>query len=106
MRIPTRKSMQMRNIPMKTKKLPQRKCVGCNEMKDKRELVRIVKTPEDAILLDVTGRANGRGAYLCRSMECLRLALRNKGIERSLKCQLTDEIKHELEQEMGKSVTG
>ena len=91
---------------MKTKKIPLRRCVDCGEMKAKGELIRVVKTPEDAILLDATGRANGRGAYLCRTMECLEKAVRNKGLERSLKCRISEEIKAELEQEMKNSAAG
>lgn len=90
---------------MKTKKVPLRRCVGCGEMKAKGELLRVVKTPEDAVLLDESGRANGRGAYLCRSMECLKKAISGKGIERSLKCRISEEMKEELEQEMKKSVS-
>lgn len=90
---------------MKTKKIPLRRCVGCGEMKAKGELVRIVKTPEDQILLDITGRANGRGAYICRTVECFDKAIHSKGIERSLKCRISEEVKAELEQEMKKSVS-
>ena len=89
---------------MKSKKVPLRRCVGCGEMKAKGELIRVVKTPEDTIHMDFTGRANGRGAYLCRSMECYQKAVKNKGIERSLKCRLSQEIMTELEQEMRKGV--
>ena len=66
------------------RKVPMRKCVGCGEMKNKKELIRVLKTPEEEILLDATGRKNGRGAYLCRDQECLLRAARNKGLERSL----------------------
>ena len=70
---------------MKKMKVPMRKCTGCQEMKNKKEMIRVLKTPEDEIVLDATGRKNGRGAYLCFSRECLDKAIKNKGLERSLK---------------------
>ena len=66
------------------KKIPMRKCVGCGEMKNKKEMLRVLKTPENVVVLDDTGRKNGRGAYLCFQKECLEKAEKNKGIERSL----------------------
>jgi len=83
------------------KKIPTRKCVGCGEMKEKKELVRVIKTPEDEILFDVTGKANGRGAYICNNAECLRKALKNRGLERSLKSQIPEEVRSRLEKELG-----
>ncbi|RKM55524.1 YlxR family protein [Butyrivibrio sp. X503] len=83
------------------KKIPTRKCVGCGEMKDKRELVRVIKTPEDEICLDTTGRANGRGAYICNNAECLKKALKNKGLERSLKAQIPEDVLDKLSKEFG-----
>ena len=77
-----------------------RKCVGCNEMKNKKELIRILKTPEGEILMDATGRKNGRGAYVCRSPECLLAAVRNKGLERSLGVKIPEEIYENLKKEM------
>ncbi len=72
---------------MNAKKIPMRKCIGCNEMFPKKELIRILNTPDDEIVLDVTGRKNGRGAYLCRNKECLERAFKTKGINRSFgKC--------------------
>ena len=67
------------------KKIPMRKCVGCGEMKNKKEMIRVVKTPEETFVLDATGKKNGRGAYLCFSGECLDKAVKNKGLERSFK---------------------
>ena len=67
------------------KKIPQRQCIGCGEMKGKKEMIRVIKTAEGEILLDATGRKNGRGAYLCPSEECLKKAIKNKGLERSFK---------------------
>ncbi|RKM62863.1 YlxR family protein [Butyrivibrio sp. XB500-5] len=83
------------------KKIPTRKCVGCGEMKDKRELVRVIKTPEDEILLDTTGRANGRGAYICNNIDCFKKALKNKGLERSLKAQIPEDVLDKLSKEFG-----
>ncbi len=81
------------------KKIPMRQCVGCGEMKNKKDMMRVLKTADDAVILDQTGRKNGRGAYLCRSGECLRRACRNKGLERSLKIRIPQEIYESLEKE-------
>jgi len=83
-----------------SKKIPLRQCVGCGEMKPKKELTRIIKTAEDEILLDVTGKKNGRGAYLCKKLECLNQASKNKGLERSLKISVPKEILDTLIREM------
>lgn len=85
---------------MANKKIPMRKCVGCQEMKEKKELIRVVKTAEGEIVLDDTGRKNGRGAYLCRSASCLAKARKTKAIERSLGVSVSDEVYEELEKEM------
>ncbi len=69
------------------KKIPMRKCVGCQEMKSKKEMMRVLKTSEDTFELDATGKKNGRGAYLCFSKECFEKAVKNKGLERSFKRQ-------------------
>ncbi|HHV44408.1 MAG TPA: YlxR family protein [Firmicutes bacterium] len=66
------------------KRVPQRTCIGCKTVKDKRELVRIVRTPEGEVLMDLTGKRSGRGAYICPSEECLELVISKKGIERAL----------------------
>lgn len=87
---------------MVTKKIPMRQCVGCAQMKSKKELLRVIKTPEDEIILDATGRKNGRGAYICASMECLKAAQTRKGLERSLKVAIPAEVYESLEQEMSK----
>lgn len=81
------------------KKIPLRQCVGCGEMVDKREMMRVVKTPEDDITLDFKGKMNGRGAYICKKAECLERALKNNGLERSLKVSIPDEIKMKLKEE-------
>ncbi len=82
------------------KKIPQRQCVGCREMRDKNQCLRIVKSAENKLELDVSGKKNGRGAYICRSKACLELALKNKGLERSFHIAIPDEIKSELLKEM------
>ena len=85
---------------MVNKKVPMRQCVGCGEMKSKKELLRVIKTPEDEIISDVTGRKNGRGAYICASMECLKNAQKKRGLERSLKVSIPEDVYESLEQEM------
>ena len=85
---------------MQNKKVPLRKCTGCGEMKPKKELVRVVKTPEGEISLDPTGKMNGRGAYLCKDPQCLRKAQTSKRIEKALSCTVPDEIYNKLEQEL------
>ena len=85
---------------MTNKKVPMRQCVGCAQMKSKKELIRVIKTPEEEILLDATGRKNGRGAYICASLECLTKAQKTKGLERSLKTAIPAEIFQNLEEEM------
>lgn len=85
---------------MANKKIPLRKCVGCNEMKEKKEMIRVIKTPEEEIVLDATGRKNGRGAYICKNPQCLRLARKSKGLERSLKMAVPAEVYERLEKEM------
>ena len=85
---------------MANKKIPLRKCVGCNEMKEKKEMIRVIKTPENEIVLDATGRKNGRGAYICSNMECLKKARKSKGLERSLKVAIPTEVYDNLEKEM------
>ena len=82
------------------KKIPPRKCTGCGEMKTKKELIRVLKTPEDTIVLDKTGKKNGRGAYLCNDIECFRKARKSKGLERSLQCEIPTEVYDELEKEL------
>ena len=82
------------------KKIPMRKCVGCQEMKSKKEMMRVLKTSEDTFELDATGKKNGRGAYLCFSKECLQKAIKNKGLERSFKQAIPKEVYEKLEKEM------
>ena len=85
---------------MSMKKVPLRQCIGCQEMKSKKEMIRGIKTAEDEIMLDATGRKNGRGAYLCPSMECLKKAVKGKGLERSFKMAIPKEVYETLEKEM------
>ena len=85
---------------MSVKKIPLRQCIGCGEMKSKKEMIRVLKTAEDEIVLDATGRKNGRGAYLCPSMDCFKKAVKNKGLERSFKTAIPKEVYETLEKEM------
>ena len=78
------------------KKLPQRKCVGCNTSKDKKELIRIVKNKEGQIQIDKTGRAEGRGAYLCDDIECLEKAIKAHRLEKSFEMKIDQEIYNKL----------
>ena len=87
---------------MSVKKIPLRQCIGCGEMKSKKEMIRVLKTAEDEIILDATGRKNGRGAYLCPSMECLKMARKKKGLDRSFRMTVPEEIYDQLEKEMEK----
>ena len=80
--------------------MPVRMCVGCQEMKNKKEMIRLIKTPEGTFMLDATGKKNGRGAYVCPSEECLQLARKNKGLERSFKQAIPAEVYESLEKEM------
>ena len=76
----------------KQKKIPQRQCMGCRERKAKRELIRVVRSPEGQVSLDFHGKAPGRGAYLCPNMECLKKAIRSKALDRSLEVPIPEEI--------------
>ena len=81
------------------KKIPLRQCIGCGEMKNKKDMCRVLKTAEGEICLDATGKKNGRGAYLCMSMECLKAAAKSKGLERSFKMSIPKEVYTSLEKE-------
>ena len=85
---------------MSNKKIPLRQCVGCLKMKPKNELIRVIKTVEGNVELDSTGKKNGRGAYICPCMDCLKKARKSKGIERSLKIAIPDEVYENLDREM------
>lgn len=82
------------------KKIPLRQCVGCGEMKSKKELIRILKTEEEGFVLDSTGKKNGRGAYICRNAECLKAARKSKGLDRSFKMAVSDEVYDSLTKEI------
>jgi len=82
------------------RKVPLRKCLGCNEMKPKRELIRVVRSPEGVISLDKTGKANGRGAYVCPDPECLKKCAKRKSFQRAFKCQVPAEVHEALEKQL------
>lgn len=84
-------------LSVQQKKIPMRKCVGCNESKAKRELVRIVRSPEGEISLDLTGKKSGRGAYICPSAECLKKASKSKRIDKILETAVPDSVYEEAE---------
>jgi len=83
---------------MKPKKVPMRMCVGCREMKPKRELIRVVRSPEGEVSLDPVGKKPGRGAYVCRNENCLKRAIKQKQLERQLEVQLTEEVAKQLQE--------
>ena len=85
---------------MTVKKIPQRQCTGCRQMKDKKQLIRVIRTPEGEIQIDATGRKNGRGAYICQDPACLSAAIKNRGLERSLKVAIPQEVYDQLKKEM------
>ncbi len=82
------------------KKIPMRQCLGCREMKPKKELIRVVRSPEGEIRLDFKGRANGRGAYVCPDAGCLKKAVRAKALERAFSCQIPQEVYDALNEQM------
>ena len=85
---------------MKTKKIPMRMCLGCGEMKPKRELIRVVKSKEGDISLDLTGKISGRGAYICKSVECFEKARKARKFERSFSCMISEDIYNSMEGEL------
>ncbi len=85
---------------MKQKKIPMRVCLGCSENKPKKELIRIVKSPEGEISLDKTGKKSGRGAYICHNIECLKKARKARRFEKSLSCKISDEVFELLEKDI------
>ncbi|WP_300280080.1 RNase P modulator RnpM [Peptacetobacter sp.] len=84
----------------KVKKIPQRKCIACQDRDSKKGLIRIVKNKEGEIFLDPTGKANGRGAYICKSSECLKKAIKSKALNRAFKMEVPDEIYERLLMEL------
>lgn len=87
---------------MKSVKIPMRMCLGCNEMKPKKELLRVVKSPEGEISLDFSGKKNGRGAYICRSEECFNMARKSRRFERSFSCRIDESVYEVLLDELKK----
>lgn len=85
---------------MKTKKVPMRRCVGCREMKDKRELLRIVKNNEGNIFVDPTGKKNGRGAYICKNMDCFSQARKAKSLNREFSSEIPEEVYDEVNRQL------
>ncbi|WP_106766027.1 RNase P modulator RnpM [Paenibacillus faecalis] len=84
---------------MKQRKIPLRKCVACQEMMPKKELIRVVKTPDDQVMIDLTGKKSGRGAYLCGKLSCFKLAHKSKALDRALKHHVQSEIYEQLAQD-------
>ncbi|MCR5828882.1 MAG: YlxR family protein [Lachnospiraceae bacterium] len=87
-------------------KIPIRKCIGCGEMKPKKEMIRVILTPEGTIELDLTGKKNGRGAYICKDKSCLQNALKTHGLERSLKTAIPEEVAQELLKQLEENPEG
>lgn len=87
-------------MPAKPRKIPQRQCVGCRTMKDKKALIRVVKTPEGEVVLDVSGKKSGRGAYVCPDSACLKKARKSRALERAFSLAIPDEVYDALEKQM------
>ena len=85
------------------KKIPMRMCLGCGEMKPKKELIRAVKSPEGEISMDLTGKKSGRGAYICRSAECFRKARKARRLEKAFSCQISEQVYDALEKELSEN---
>ncbi|MBQ2824121.1 MAG: YlxR family protein [Oscillospiraceae bacterium] len=85
------------------KKIPLRMCLGCGEMKPKKELIRVVKSPEGEISLDLTGKKSGRGAYICRSCECFDKARKARKFEKSFSCRIDEEVYNSMEGELAEN---
>ena len=84
----------------KVKKIPMRQCLGCNEHKPKRELLRVVRSPEGEISLDFIGKKSGRGAYICHDIKCLRRARKSRRIDKNLECEIPEAVYDQMEQEL------
>ena len=84
-----------------TKKVPLRKCTGCNEVKNKKDMIRVIRDKEGNISMDATGRKNGRGAYIFPDVKCLEKAMKSKGLERTLKAKVPEEVYEQLKAELG-----
>ena len=88
------------NMTPSKKRIPERRCVGCSEHFPKSELVRVLRTPEGEILLDLTGKRSGRGAYICKNPACLKKARKSRRIETSLECTIPEEVYNKMEEEI------
>ncbi|PKM76358.1 MAG: DUF448 domain-containing protein [Firmicutes bacterium HGW-Firmicutes-15] len=88
------------NPMIKARKLPQRMCVGCREMKNKKELIRVVRTPEGLVEIDSTGKKSGRGAYLCPDQECFNLALKGKRLQKALQHEIALDILNNIREQL------
>ena len=88
----------------KVKKIPERQCLGCNEHHPKMELLRVGRTPEGEVCLDFKGKMNGRGAYICHNLECLKKARKSRRIERNLACEIPEEVYDRMEKELKDNV--
>ena len=88
----------------KKKKTPERRCVGCGETKEKKSLIRVVRTPEGEVVLDSTGKKSGRGAYICPSLSCFKKARKSKRFETNLSIEIPEEIYDKLENELAQEV--
>ena len=84
----------------KKRKIPERHCVGCGETREKKQLIRVVRTPEGDVVLDVTGKKSGRGAYICHNLSCFKKARKSKRLETGLNVQIPEEIYERLEKEL------
>ncbi|MBO4979279.1 MAG: YlxR family protein [Clostridia bacterium] len=91
-------------MEQKKRKIPERRCLGCNEHKPKAELLRVVRTPEGTVALDFKGKMNGRGAYICKDLGCLKKARKSGRIEKSLECTIPEEVYDTMEKELGDNV--
>ena len=109
-----KKRQKNERYSMHQRKIPMRKCTGCNEMKEKKQLVRVVKAPDKtdengeiiekgSISVDFTGKKSGRGAYICRNAECLKAARKARRLERAFSCKIPDEVYEQLERELGEA---
>ena len=95
--------MAQNQTPMKPRRIPLRKCTGCGEMKPKKELVRVVKSPEGEISLDLTGRKAGRGAYVCPRQECLAAARKARRLEKGFSCAIPAAVYDQMEEELAQN---
>ena len=93
----------MANQPQKIKKIPMRQCLGCNEHRPKKEMIRVVRSPEGEISIDLVGKKSGRGAYICPERSCFVKARKSKRIENILECKISEEIYDEMEKSISES---